>query len=341
LKIAVINESAPTYNLGAHKIENYYRTRGDEVVSLKTADLLVYDCDLALVSVIFTWHLPQAVKDINTMLGAGITVEVGGPAATAMSGYLEEQTGLKPHLGLDERFEHVPGDDYKAVFTSRGCPWGCKFCIVKDMEGLKMIEYEDYPIPVGKNPFICDNNILLTSWEHQVRFVERMKSVKNLDINSGFDCRIFINDMQRYFDLYSQLKMETWRFAYDKPAQRWPLKKSVDFLHAQGVGYRQINVFCLMGFDTDFEQTRRRLQWLVDIGTSPYPMRYRPLDSLKSTYTPPGWGEKDQEMLFGYYGVGWHWKSFPWEEYKFQFKDSPPEDPNQPRLFEVDKKGSI
>ncbi len=180
-----------------------------------------------------------------------------------------------------------------------------------------MVEYDDFNIPVGKNPFICDNNILSTSWRHQELFVDRLREVRNLDINSGFDCRIFVKKPEKYFKLYSQLHLETWRFAYDMDDQRDILKACADFLHTKGVDYRRINVFCLVGWPgTTFEYAREKLQYLIDIGTSPYPMRYRPLDSLEMNTTPPGWAEKDEEKLFSYYGVPFIWKTATWEDYK-------------------------
>lgn len=276
-------------------------------------------CDRALFSAIFTWDLVSLCQDVNLLKQAGVKVEIGGPAATAIPQYIVEQTGLIPKCGLDERFEYIKGKFF-ATFTSRGCPRNCDFCLVPRLEGRKMIEYSDFPIPVGKNPFVCDNNILATSWEHQEMVVEKLKHVRNIDFNSGFDDRIFIKNPDKYWRLYSQTKLEAWRFAYDLPEQREPIKACADFLHDKGVDYRRIIVFCLIGFPGQtFKECRERLQYLIDIGTSPYPQRYRPLDSLSHSYAP-GWLNGDPEMLFGYYGVPFIWRSCTWEEFKRKYK---------------------
>ncbi len=314
-RIAVINESGEVYNLATEKIAEKMRQEGHEVVQSLRADLWSLEADKAYLSVIFTYNLPELCHDVNLLKEAGIPVEIGGPAATAMSDYIIEKTGVRPHFGIDERFEFVKGL-FKTTFTSRGCPGRCEFCLVPILEGNKMTEYSQFNIPVGENPWVCDNNILATSRAHQLLVVERLKDVHNLDINSGFDDRIFVKDPSYYYSLYSRLHIEAWRFAYDKPEQKIPVKICADYLHAKGVNYRNIIVFCLVGGPGQtFDECQEKLQYLVDIGVSPYPQRFRPLDSLKRNTTPPGWKKEDLDKLFGFYGVPFLWRTCFWQEY--------------------------
>lgn len=316
MKVAVINESASAYNLAAHRILTAQKKGGNEVWFSPRADMWALQCAKAYISVIFTWDLPNTIQDINLLTSAGVDVEVGGPAATALASLIEEQTPIKPHLGLDARFEHVEGKFY-ATFTSRGCPMGCSFCIVQMIEGKKVIEYDNFTIPVGNNPKVCDNNIITTSWAHQQMVVEKLKHVKNIDLNSGFDCRFFAQDPEKYYELYSKLKMERWRFAYDSPNQRKPLKVCVDYLHSKGIKYHLITVFCLVGGQgQSFDEAQERLQYLVDIGVTPYPQRWRPLNALTRNYDPPGWEPKMLEKLFQYYGVPTKWRTCKWKNFR-------------------------
>ncbi len=315
MKIAVINSSYPTYNLATHKMLWQFTLRGDEVYYSPRADMWSQQCQKAYLSAIFTYDLPALCQDANNLKAAGVELEIGGPAATAMPAYIKEKTGISPHIGLDERWEHTEGP-FLATFTSRGCPRACEFCIVKLVEGRKMTEYENFNVPVGVNPYVCDNNLLATSWGHQQLVVEKLKPVRNLDINSGFDDRIFLKNPEKYWRLYSQLDLEAWRFAYDLPEQREAIKACADFLHGKGVDYRRIIVFCIAGFGgTTFEECRARLQYLVDVGVSPYPMRYRPITEIEQNTIPSGWYKGQMDMLFGYYGVPFVWRSCTWDEY--------------------------
>ena len=97
-------------------------------------------------------------------------------------------------------------------------------------------------------------------------------TIRNLDINSGFDDRIFIKSPDKYWELYRQLKLECWRFAYDSADQKEAITGIARYLTGKGVDYRHMIVFCLAGGPgTSFADSRQRLQYLIDIGCSPYP----------------------------------------------------------------------
>jgi len=315
MKVAILNYS-DVYNLASHRMLYYFRGQGHEVSFGRKLDLWGLQSDKAMMSAIFTYDLPALIQDAKLLQQAGIPFEIGGPAPTAMTQYIEQELGVSPHIVLDDRFEHVPGK-YFSTFTSRGCPRNCPFCLVPRLEGRKMVEYSDFPVPTGKNPYVCDNNILATSWEHQQLVVKKLKGVKNLDLNSGFDDRIFAKDPEKYWRLWSELYLEMWRFAYDVPEQREPVERCVEFLRGKGIDYRHITVFCLVGFPGQtFGECQKRLQFLIDIKCSPYPMRYRPLDSLNRHYVPPGWGEGQLELLYSYYGVPFIWRKVKWKDFR-------------------------
>jgi hypothetical protein len=345
VKVAVINESYPSYNLACERIMVEMARQGHEPVLSARADMFADTCKKAYLSAIFTWHLPALVYDAKMLRAKGLEVEIGGPAVTAMPEYVLQESGVKPFTGLDNRWEHVKWECFKFSFTSRGCPNHCEFCLVPRLEGRKIVEYDDFNIPVGKNPYICDNNILATSWAHQKMVVARLKGVRNLDLNSGFDDRIFVHNPEKYWQLYNELDLECFRFAYDKPEQKDPIKAAADFLHTKGIDYRHIIVFCLIGgVGSTHETDRQKLQYLIDIGVSPYPMRYRPLNAITQRYNPPGWKKGDLELLFQYYGVPFVWRKCKWEDFnleaKFKMKDTKKRAAENGDSFDWDELGS-
>ena len=320
LKIAVINSSHPSYNLAAWRILNYCRSEGVETSYSGRADMWTVGVDKAYFSVIFTWDLPELCHDVNLLRTLGIEIEIGGPAATAMPQYIVEHTGLIPHVGLDERFEHVPGS-YAMTFTSRGCIMRCPWCIVHKVEPNR-VEYDDFPIPVGKNPFIGDNCILATSWGHQELVVEKMKDVRWLDINSGFDCRLFTEE---HYQLYSRLHLEAWRLAFDSMGVESAFERAVGILKKHGVDYRRILVFCLIGFPgTTFDECVYRLEKTRALGCSPYPQKYAPLDTVDARdYVAPGFEKERLDTLRAYWCNPFAWRTCTFKEFSLKYKPEP------------------
>lgn len=293
MKIAIINLSSEVYNLGAARIAEWARQQGNEVIISPRADTWTWQCDKAFLSAIFTQDLPNLVADALTLKSHDVEIEMGGPAVTAMPQYVESKTGLKPHVGLDERFEHIQGN-FNMIFTSRGCHNHCKWCIVPRLEPEHK-EYRDFPIPVGRNPWIGDNNILSTSWEHQEYVVERLKNIRNLDINSGFESPLFFEE---HYQLYKNLKLEAWRLAFDSMDREAEFRRAVGILKKHNIGYRQILVFNLIGFpESTFEEDMYRLETTRALGCSPYPMKFLPLNSLTRDYVAPGFERDKLELL--------------------------------------------
>lgn len=243
-------------------------------------------------------------------------IEIGGPAATFMPEYIEKQTGIRPHTGLDPRFEAVPGN-YSLTFSSRGCPHGCKFCGVIRVEP-DAIEYEYYPIA----PMVGDNNITATSWEHQKHFVEEYESHgfgaergnEIVDINSGFDVRFFTED---HYQLYSRLKIKTWRFAFDTLNVWDDVWRVATLMRRHGLDRHQVTFYTLMGFPgTSPEEARFRMDTVIALGMNPYPMRFIPLNSLVHRYVAPGWNEQLLFRMQTYYKTPFLWKSDTYDNFR-------------------------
>jgi len=316
MRVAIVNSSyygmKPgdiIYNLACDKIAQYHRLRGDEVTAGPWVPMFVQECDKFYFSVVFTWDIPHMIRQARLVRTWGKEVEIGGPAATFMHKYIHTQTGIEPHLGLDDRFEHIPGD-YQLTFPSRGCPHKCLFCGVKKVEP-NALEYDDFPLA----PMIGDNNILATSWEHQELVVNKLVNYgREIDINSGFDVRFFQEEHKK---LYSRLKLAYWRFAFDSMEVEADVRRVAAMMRANGLDRHQVTFYCLIGFPGQTEEEcHYRLQTLIGLGMNPYPMRFWPLNSLNRKYVALGWSEDLLYRMSMYYQTPYLWMSDSWENFK-------------------------
>jgi len=310
-RVAVINCSEKVYNLAVDKIGNYHRGLGDEVYRGKWHPLFLRDWDKYYFSVIFTSDVPRLIRAVNRVHLWGKDVEIGGPAATFMARFIEKETGVAPHRGLDPRFEHVKGE-YRASFTSRGCVRKCPWCGVKDVEP-EMVEYDEFPLA----PMILDNSILSTSWDHQQLVVNKLLNYGGpIDINSGFDVRIF---EERHFQLYGRLNLTCWRFAFDSMDVEPDVRRVATMMAARGLDRHHVTFYCLIGFPgTTPEECLYRLSTVVKLGMNPYPMRFFPLNRTDRNYVAPGFTEDLLSKMRSYYQRPSFWETVGWEEFKLR-----------------------
>lgn len=328
MRVAVVNSSAigakgqTIYNLGAERIARYYWERGHTIVSRDSWNpMLVTESDKVMFSVIFTWDIPEMIRQVNLVRQWGKEVEIGGPAATFMAKYIEAKTGVQVHRGLDDRFENFQLSDYlgeyQVTFTSRGCPNNCKFCGVKKVEPVPLL-YPDFALA----PVIADNNILATPWKHQKRVVDRLLSTLwNIDFNSGFDVRLF---QDKHFQLYSQLRLKCWRFAFDSMSVEKDVRRVANFMRSRGLDRHKVTFYVLVGFPGQtLEEVLYRLNLIIELGHNPYPMRFWPLNSLDRKYMAPGWTEELLYNLTQYYQAPYNWRSEGYKSFESFYPGKP------------------
>jgi len=201
-------------------------------------------------------------------------VEIGGPGVAALAGWSERETGIRPVIGPDPRFEREPGD-YQWTRTTRGCTVGCPFCVVPRVDGRRVIEYEDFPLA----PVVVDDNLLRASWKHQVRVVERLAAQQYawVDFNSGFDPEIFTGD---HYELYSCLPLKAWRLAFDTEGEAAVAERMICLLRAQGVRPEKIWCYVLIGFNDTPGESLSRARRVIEWGGEPRIQPFRPLTWL-------------------------------------------------------------
>jgi hypothetical protein len=154
------------------------------------------------ISVPFTWLMSKAEELAQKHDGP---VLIGGPG----TGKPTTCPGFNP-LEL-----HNPD----AVFTTRGCPNNCGFCMVKRLEP----DYYEIPNFIPKS-CVCDNNFTAASKKHQERAVDKLKTLPFVDFNQGMEAKLFTPGLA---DLLGNLKCKI-RFAFDRVNYEKYVKEAID-----------------------------------------------------------------------------------------------------------------
>jgi pyruvate-formate lyase-activating enzyme len=271
-QVAVINVSAPYYNLGARKLCDWLRTQGGQVA--------YYDGDPGLfggrpdqvwLSVIFSWQAPLAI-DLAWRFKPHADVCCGGPGMFALGRWWQQQTGLPCHRGLDWRFERQRGA-YRMTFASRGCPVDCSFCLVPRLEGTTFtLDWDFVPAPI-----LCDNNLSALPVAFQQHILARYQETgtRLLDANSGFEPATF--DAETYHRWKPLLK-GPWRFAFDTTDERADVERMMRVL--QGESPRRKQVYVLIG-NEPIAACYARAQQVIAWGGEPYVQPLLPLNALR------------------------------------------------------------
>ena len=304
MKYWLVNESKPHYNLGLEKAKNWLLSQGHDV-TYAPFSMEAMQSQSIWFSVIFSWHLPKLLEHAALALSWGRGVEIGGPATTVNADLIEDSTGVRPHQGVDWRFESTPGD-YLATFTHRGCVRNCTWCIVPKTEGA-IQEIPDF-IPAK---MIHDNNFPATSEAQSVMRIEKCSAhFDRVDFDQAWDARIFD---QWHLDLYKKANPLVWRFSFDFWGMEQPVERVCALLKRQGILRRnKVMIFALVGFGEGVEKDIARVQRIAELGAYPYVMRYVPLDSLIKRPPAKGWDDERQiTQLSRYYNLPIIWTKGP------------------------------
>lgn len=280
VRAGVINCSS-NYNLGTEKLAIWLRRSGHRVLKATLGFSDWGDVDRAYFGALYTWDIP-ALARAAAEASQFVEVEIGGPAAMLMAGYIERETGLIPITGLDPRFDRMPGR-YHATYTSRGCTLRCPFCSVPTIEG-DLREIPDF-IPA---PSVLDNNFLACSRSHIERAVDRLSAFRLVDFLHGLDTRL----LQPWHAelLARRLRMPCWRVTFDYLKNEPILRRVIRLLADCGVGAEKVVVYLLCGYDDTKADAYERREIVLSLGAHPYAMRHQPLDALtKDGFAPRGW----------------------------------------------------
>lgn len=160
-------------------------------------------------------------------------------------------------------------------FITRGCPRGCNFCHVKDMQGLKahrvakLSEFWNGQ----KNIVLLDPNITACAEWKEV-FQELIDSKANIDFSQGLDLRMLTKEK---IEMLKNIKCKSVHFAWDRYEDKDIILPKIKLLKdITQWGRRKIVVYVLVGdkerdvLETDLE----RIYTLRKLECYPYVMIY-------------------------------------------------------------------
>ncbi len=299
MRAIVINCSAPHYNLGAAKLTNWLRREGHQIVANPD------NADLVALSVVFSWHAPEALKYARRYSDKDIWC--GGPGMFALAKWWKRETGLDCIRGLDQRFERERGD-YLMTFASRGCPVNCWFCIVPKIEGTAFtMDYDFIPAPV-----LCDNNLSELPVEFQEHIIRRYQETGVIlkDANSGFEPRAFDDGTYRR---WKPILKGAWRFALDENKELPQVERMMRILKDEPASKKR--VYVLIG-NEPMADCYERAQKVIEWGGEPYCQAVLPLNAMdrQEFIVRHDWTAQHLSDFMRYYNR-WLWRKIPITDY--------------------------
>jgi hypothetical protein len=190
-------------------------------------------------------------------------------------------TGYGLDNTLPTEIEHIYPDysiypeltkDTAYGFLTRGCPRGCKFCIVGQKEGLRSIKVADLSEfwRGQKNIELLDPNLLACK-DRMSLLDQLIESRAMVNFNQGLDIRLTNEEVA---DKLGQIRIKRLHFAWDNPDQDLaPYFKRFTEAYKRKSSSGKV-VYVLTNFGSTMEQNLYRIYTLRDLGYDPYVMVY-------------------------------------------------------------------
>lgn len=187
-------------------------------------------------------------------------------------------TGYSLENKLPKEIEHQYPDyslygitDTAYGFLTRGCPRGCKFCIVGKKEGLRSFQVADLAEfrKEQKKIVLLDPNITASD-ECEKLFDDLIASKAWIDINQGIDIRCLTDKGAIQLN---QMKLKMLHFAWDN-YEFGTYDKLKEFRPLLKYDGRRLRVYVLTNFNTTVEQDLERIYKLKELDYDPYVMVY-------------------------------------------------------------------
>lgn len=304
------------------------------------------DYDLVAVTSIFTYDSKEVIEAIRQVqfLDPQIPIIVGGVYATMNPRHLERETGIAPYTGWSKELDLTVPDydidwgtegkwsDFNYIFTTRGCPNNCAYCIVPRIEPEYWVNprWRDIMRLVRKpNIMLQDNNFAAAPLEH-VRSVMRylVGSGKGVYFDGGFDCKYVTDELARYT---AKLKIVDFgvRIAFDRIEDEHVFQDAARTLIKYGVKKESMLAYVLFNFTDTPQEAHYRATEVMRLGIRPYPQRYTPLTYLsrEKKFLGKHWTENLAQVWRYFWLMQGHHKKKTFEEWAVTIDETHPLNP--------------
>lgn len=248
-------------NLALMKISAYHKSKGDTVEWC----LPLSHYDIVYQSKVFD---ETYSKDVNFIPQADKIIK-GGTGYGLDNKLPDEIEHIYPDYSI---YDHITQDTAYG-FLTRGCPRGCKFCIVAGKEGRRSYKVADLSEfwRGQKHIELLDPNILACK-EHLDLLQQVVDSKAWVNFNQGLDIRL---TNEQNIALLNQIKVKEIHFAWDNPKDdlRPYFEHYKKYAKHKPHGHYG-TVYCLTNFGSTMEENLYRIYTLRDMGFNPYVMIY-------------------------------------------------------------------
>ncbi|WP_252249153.1 radical SAM protein [Clostridium sp. VAP23] len=255
MKIGLIDVDGHNFpNLALMKISAYHKSLGDEVEWFFGFS----EYDKVYMSKVFTF-----TDDFMQVINAKEIIK-GGTGYDLKNILPKEIENIYPDYSLY-------GVKEAYGYLTRGCPRGCKFCIVAEKEGQcskKVADLNQFWNGQKEIKLLDPNILACKDW--QGLFQQLIDSKAYVDFTQGLDIRLMTEEKAK---MLNKIKVKMIHFAWDN-YEFETYEKLKQFRPLLNFNGRKLRVYVLTNFNTTFAQDLERIYKLKELDYDPYVMIY-------------------------------------------------------------------
>lgn len=274
MRIAVYDVDSRIPNLALMKIAQWHKEKGNDVEFYNPLWLDTYEKIYA--SAIFNDSDKSSLLPDRMVIGG-----TGWNITTILPSKFEAMTPDYKLYG----YEHSIG------FTSRGCRFNCKFCVVPKKEG-KPKPYntinEIWTNTTSNFVILLDNDFFGNPY-----WKRRIDEIKDFDLqvnfSQGINIRIITDEQAKALASvrFRTLSGKSKRvyFAWDKIGDETLIENGIQRILNAGIKPDEMSFFVLVGYNTTPEEDYHRVMKLHNYGVNPFVMPYDRRDNYQRRFS--------------------------------------------------------